>query len=170
MRPRVKSPLTAERLRELFVYDPKTGHFYNRVYRSSNAKPGQIAGTLKEGRYIQINCDGILCYAHRLAYLYMTGELPDLLIDHRNGNGTDNRWKNIRLATDAENSQNRKGPDSDNQSGYLGVYPNRDGTFTAQLVLGRRKVFVKKCRTALGAYRAYLKAKREHHPFQTIAK
>jgi hypothetical protein len=45
---------------------------------------------------------------HRLAYLFMTGEVPDE-VDHENHDRADNRWTNLRDATRATNQQNTRG-------------------------------------------------------------
>lgn len=63
------------------------------------------------------NCR-VRIYLHRL----VMGALPNETIDHINGNKLDNRLKNLRFCTDSENAANRKGPQSNNKSGALGVY------------------------------------------------
>lgn len=45
---------------------------------------------------------------------------PNVVIDHINGNGLDNRRANLRLATFAQNTTN-SGPKKTNTSGYKGV-------------------------------------------------
>jgi hypothetical protein len=52
--------------------------------------------------------DGYKSYAHRLAFLYMTGSLPPADVDHVNGVRNDNRWSNLRLATRSQNMWNVK--------------------------------------------------------------
>lgn len=45
---------------------------------------------------------------------------PKIFVDHRNGNGLDNRKSNLRIATHKENTQN-SGPQKNNTSGFKGV-------------------------------------------------
>jgi hypothetical protein len=110
-----------DRVLALLRYDPGTGVFTWRVDHNYNAKTGEVAGARFDGgRYWTIGIDGENYLAHRLAWLYMTGEWPPADIDHRNRVGTDNRWDNLRLATPSQNLANAK-KRSDNTSGVKGV-------------------------------------------------
>ena len=104
-----KSTLTAERLRHLLDYDPDTGLFTWKVSPARNVKDGQVAGSINDDGYLRIRFDGKAYAAHRLAWLYMTGEFPPADVDHKNGIRSDNRWANLRAATRTENSANHKG-------------------------------------------------------------
>ena len=108
-------------LRSLLEYDPDTGHFF---WRSSGKgrKLGQPAGALNRTKgqgYVSIGIDKSKFRAHRLAFIYMTGDCPDE-IDHINGDRADNRWDNLRAVTRSQNNMNatRRG---DNSSGQRGV-------------------------------------------------
>lgn len=55
-------------------------------------------------------------YLHR----FILEAAPDACVDHRNGNGLDNRRENLRLATHSQNQHNR-GKHPKNRSGFKGV-------------------------------------------------
>jgi hypothetical protein len=74
-----------------------------------------------EPKYWQVSVGGANLLAHRVVYLLVTGSDPaEMNIDHINGDGTDNRIANLRLATPAQNGWNR-GLNKNNTSGCKGV-------------------------------------------------
>lgn len=111
--------LTQDRLKEELTYDPSTG-----IFMWLKARPGRFlnrpAGSSSEGDYVRIRFDGKLQLAHKLAWLYMTGEWPTNDIDHVDLDRQNNRFSNLREATRSENMRNTK-PRSDNKSGFKGV-------------------------------------------------
>ena len=57
-------------------------------------------------------------------HIQLMGKIDGLEIDHINGNGLDNRRRNLRRVTHAQNTQNRK-PNKSGSSIYKGVSWNK---------------------------------------------
>lgn len=150
------SQITQERLRELLHYEPETGVFTWRVSRGRLAKAGDVAGTIETGGYMQIRVDGVAHLAHRLAWLYMTGEMIPL-IDHRDTQRSNNRWSNLRQFDKPLNGLNRRGANRNNGTGLLGVSKVRKG-YTARLHGKHIGIYP----TAPMAHAAYLARKSQH--------
>lgn len=116
--------ITQARLKELLHYNPDSGIFTWLASRRGRAKIGCEAGTILQARrtyYRVIGIDGDLHKAHRLAWLYIHGQLPANQIDHEDGNGLHNWSSNLRDVTNRENQRNAR-LRSDNTSGTAGVY------------------------------------------------
>jgi hypothetical protein len=123
----IKRDLTAERLRELLHYNPETGIF-TRIAPVYGCRIGDAAGSLTKKGYIEIGIDNKVYYAHRLAWLYMTGEWPPHYVDHREFQKADNRWDTLRNAPPSESQFNRR-KQHNNTSGYKGMHRHtRDKT------------------------------------------
>jgi HNH endonuclease len=108
------------RVHELFFYDPHTGVFLRRQPQASE-HVGDVAGCRTSEGYWRIHVDGRSYFAHRLAWLYMTGKWPKDQIDHINLDGSDNRWGNLRGATNGQNQANSL-TRGHNTSGFKGAY------------------------------------------------
>jgi hypothetical protein len=160
--------LTAARLRELLSYDPETGVFICLVHRGKKKRAGMQDGLADKNGYRAIEIEKRRYRAHRLAWLYMTGEWPTDFIDHINGIKTDNRFCNLRDVTHTVNMQNMRKPTINNSTGYLGVHPGYKGWFKAQINVDGEKLYLGKFKTAEEASEAYLKARRELQPGNTL--
>lgn len=167
---KVKSTLTAERLRELLHYDPETGVFTRLVatVRGARFAAGTVAGSVHSQGYRTICIDGRSNKCHRLAWLYMTGEWPADMVDHANGIKSDNRWANLRSADRALNMQNLRKAQTNSRSGLLGVCIERKGKFRAEIRFDGKRLHLGTHETAEAAHAAYLEAKREFHLGNTI--
>ena len=101
-------------------YDPASGRFFWTNPASRKNKPGQEAGSVHTNGYYKITIDYQFYYAHRLAFLLMTGEYPPA-VDHIDHDKLNNKWGNLRAVTYSQNSRNMKKPVT-NKSGTVGVW------------------------------------------------
>jgi hypothetical protein len=115
-----RQPLTMDRVRELFDYDPLAGVLIWRVATSSRNPKGSVAGSIGPNGYRSIMADWQKYQAHRLVWLWHNGSFPPADIDHANGDRSDNRIENLRLANRSQNMSN-VGRRRDNSSGCKGV-------------------------------------------------
>lgn len=151
----------AAELRRNFNYDPETGLF-TRIRASGGAKIGDVPSAGSEG-YVRIRLCGKTFGAHRLAWLWVYGELPERDLDHINGIKSDNRITNLRDVSHAINTANLVGPQENNTSGYLGVTRHK-GKWRAQISVDGKMRYVGLFASAEAAHQAYLDAKATHHP------
>lgn len=87
------------RLRELLDYDPLSGGLVRKAKSNRTDLAGQPAGTKAPG-YIRVHIGGKYYAAHRLIWVWMTGDDPgDLKVDHIDCDRHNNRWDNLRLAS-----------------------------------------------------------------------
>lgn len=157
--------LTYEQVAEKLDYHEKTGIFT----RNSGVRKGMEAGSLHYEGYIKIYLFGHYVSAHRLAWLFVHKEMPIMSIDHINGNKSDNRICNLRLATGRQNSENRVGPSKANTTGFLGVTRTKcNKRFVAQISVAGKTKHIGTFDTPQIAYEKYLEAKRKHHEFCSI--
>lgn len=136
----VDMPSAAE-LRAEFSYDPATGAI-------TRIRDGSAAfATLHGGGYLTGKWRGRCLKAHRVAWKLHYGVEP-MVIDHINGDITDNRIENLRSVTQSDNQRNRKTP-SNNTSGVQGVrWHARDKRWRATIRLGGSAKY-------LGEFRAF---------------
>ena len=120
-----------------YDYDSSTGVLRHRTTSSPRIKAGQAAGSVNSCGYVLVWFEGKKCQAHRLIWETLKGPIPDgCYIDHINGDKTDNRLENLRLASPSQNRFNSK-QRSDNTSGYTGVHFNQaSGKWSARLFVG----------------------------------
>jgi len=114
----------ARRLKSILSYEPLTGLFRWEKCLSPVTRIGDAAGcknTKHKNGYVAIQIDRMMYKAHRLAWFYMTGKWPKNQIDHINRDRSDNRWSNLREATNGQNKRNGNVYAS-NRSGIPGVF------------------------------------------------
>jgi hypothetical protein len=131
---------TQKQIKALLDYNPLTGSFIWKqrpfeafkkgIYQErdwinwNKRYAGTPAGCLNSDGYVAIRINGVLCWGHRVAYIYMYGSAPKNDIDHINRNTIDNRIVNLRDVYRSQNMQN-SALQQNNSSGVRGVSFNR---------------------------------------------
>lgn len=169
---RARKNVTPVLIEEAFFYDPQTGkltwkerpanHFAsNLAARIWNTKyAGTVAGRKSSEGYLAVALWGFEFYVHRIAIVLLTGEWPKLQVDHVNGDRTDNRSCNLRVATHKQNAHNSKKYKS-NTVGLKGVSKCPGcKTFRAQIYHDKKAHHLGTFKTEKEAHDAYARAAR----------
>jgi hypothetical protein len=170
--------LDAEAVRQLLEYDPTTGEF-TWIKREGDTRgvhiwntrfAGKMAGRISSYGYREIAISSRLYKAHRLAWIYMTGEWPTDQIDHIDGDRLNNRLVNLRPATREQNAHNCR-RHRDNKTGFKGVaFYKPTGKFHAVIASYGKKFSLGYFPTPEDAHAAYcIAAKRLHGEFARAA-
>jgi hypothetical protein len=148
--------ITADYLRQLLDYDPETGEFRWRARPDGNADwnrmtAGRVAGTVNNRGYRAIKIAGVVCRAHRLAWLHVYGEWPSDQIDHINRDKLDNRIANLRVVNNSENMRNLPPPALDPRT--LGVtFHQRDRRYVTAIRVNGKTI-------PLGSFKTFPEAR-----------
>ena len=160
----ITTPL--EVVRSIVDYDHLKGEFRWKIpMDNGKKKAGDIAGCFSSDKeYRRVYIFGQDIREQRLAWFMHYGEDPgpNYLVDHINGNSLDNRIENLRLATDKENSKNRK-KGSNNTTGFKGVYEKKDGSFDARIYANKEYKYLGSFKTKELAANAYKEASKKYH-------
>jgi hypothetical protein len=134
--------VTQDFLKEILSYDPDTGRFkwIKRINRKTVV--GSYAENKHSDGYLVVALSKKRYFAHRLAWLYMEGYLPEHEIDHKNRIRHDNRWKNLRHVTRSCNVKNCSISRA-NKSGIKGVHKEaRYGRWVAMISLNNSSKYI----------------------------
>lgn len=148
--------LSQHELMQLLTYSPETGEFRWLVTSSNRAVSGSVAGSQTSKGYVAIQVLGQRHLAHRLAWLYMTGEWPSGQIDHKDRRRSNNRWSNLREASNRQNAHN-VAVKASSKTGLKGVHFIAEaGLFTARIRHDGKRISLGCYRTAEEAHLAYV--------------
>jgi hypothetical protein len=139
------------------TYDPVTGFFHWSISRHK-CRYGARAGSLMRSGYWEIEIHSRRYLAHRLAWFFEYGEMPSAEIDHINGDRSDNRLCNLRLATRKQNAANVR-RHIDTSSGLKGAYYDKRRNRWFSSIAGK---FLGSFQNAQDAHAAYCAAARDH--------
>jgi hypothetical protein len=158
--------ITAEYLRSILNYDEKLGLFTWKIPPCNRVLIGAEAGTVNQG-YIRIQINGKRYFAHRLAWLYVYGKWPILLLDHKDGNTKNNCLTNLREATTHQNQQNQRKCSRSSSSKLIGAH-KCGNKWRSNIKLNNKTIHIGTFNTAIDAHQAYVSKKRQLHEFCTI--
>jgi hypothetical protein len=152
-----------DRLYELFSPNFAQGELIMRTQRGSR-KAGEIAGFLTyDGRYLMLGIDYKVYLLHRVMYAMHHRKDPgDMEIDHIDGDTSNNRADNLRLATRAQNGQNTRR----RRKGLKGAYLSFKGQNKPWMsTINREGVrhYLGSFYTEKEAHEAYITASAIHH-------
>lgn len=143
---------------ENLMLDPVTGFLFWR----SGEKAGKRAGGMNSQGYRRIYISGRYEQEHRIVWMLFHGEWPILQVDHLNGNRSDNRPCNLRLANCSDQMRNRARP-SNNTSGKHGVtLHKKSGKWQAQIGVDGKSIYLGLFESIDQAADARAKAECEH--------
>lgn len=100
-------------------------------------------------------------YRKELLHRFILQPNPKVQVDHKDGNGLNCQQYNLRMATNTQNSQNKR-KTSRNTSGYKGVSRFR-GRWRAKICVNYLDIHLGVWDTALAAAQAYDRASRIYH-------
>lgn len=149
------------RAHEFFTY--KDGALYWKIDRKhTKCKVGMRAGTFsKSSIYRQIVIDKKAYLEHRIIFLMCNGYLPEM-IDHKNGNKTDNRIENLRASNKYTNQQNVGA--SKYGCGLKGAtFDKSRNLWKATIRVYKKRLFIGRFKTAEQAHEAYKAAAVKYH-------
>jgi len=136
------SGLTLDDLHEYVEYNEHSGIFVlKKKIRKARIDIGSELGCEENG-YIVIGFGRNRYKAHRLAWFFVHGYMPEQQLDHINGNKSDNRLANLREASPSCNVRNQPISKS-NSSGFTGVRKaNKLGRYEAQIFINGSSVYL----------------------------
>lgn len=130
---------------ELFTDNGRGREWACRVWNTKNA--GRPAFCRPHGKnHLAGSIFGQLHLSHRIAWAIHHGEAMFGIIDHIDGNGTNNRISNLRMANRQMNAQNSRRR-HDCTSGVTGVHRHINKRWgkpcwTARIQVGRKRIFL----------------------------
>jgi hypothetical protein len=155
-----------QELQERLDYDRVSGLFTWKNIRTNRFR-GKVAGHQgHQGHrgYVSLYWNGRKLQAHQVAWCYVNGVYPVDLIDHKDGDPSNNAFDNLREASSGQNAQNKR-TQGNNRSGFKGVsfHKSHSGKkWRAAITVNKTTISLGHFATAEEAHAAYAKAAENH--------
>jgi len=147
--------MNSEQVLAMLNYEKETGLFRWKI-KAGRQAIGSVAGSKHSHGYISISINKKRYFAHRLAFLCMTGRFPENVVDHINGIKDDNRWCNLIACTQSKNMENRKCHQINSKTKLIGSSKHKSGKFIAQITRNKVHKYIGIYETAEQAHKAYM--------------
>jgi len=142
------------------LFECRDGVLYWKNPQAHRCKAGDKAGYVDKDGYTQVHCLGQRLPASKIIWCMHHDEMPEML-DHINGDRSDNRVENLRVVTKRENNMNRA-KRTDNKSGFTGVrWHKQRGKWNARIKLDGKDISLGMYQSFGEAVNARLKAEAE---------
>ena len=158
-----RSLLTCDEVAERLLYDPQTGFLIWKPRTRGDTRwnirfAGKRAGCLDPIKgYRTLSLNGVSYHEHRLVWMLVNRTTPPVMIDHVDGDRTNNRIENLRAATCSQNLANSRAVWG--VSGRRGVHwKRREKRWAAQIMVRGKKHYLGLFRDKEEAAAAYTRA------------
>jgi hypothetical protein len=134
-----------------WTYKSDTGEFFNKWGKKSktiDCYGYQVINTKFNKQKIQVK-------AHRYAWFFVYGEVPDNILDHIDRDRSNNKISNLRISNTQLNGFNR------DDKGFH--YNKNEKKFKSQIMIDGKSIHLGYFLTADEARETYLKAKEKYH-------
>jgi HNH endonuclease len=119
-----------------FNYNPRSGELSYNMPRHA-----VVVGQVITGPTVKVPASGPQYAVERIIWYWMTGKDPgELLVDHQDGDHSNNRWSNLRLATPQQNMFNKEGTGQFAKGVVFKADANRSKPWSARIRIDGKKV------------------------------
>ncbi|CAH1598608.1 putative HNH endonuclease [Vibrio jasicida] len=132
----------ATKFRNELLYDPESGQFLWRQ-PGRGRRPNLVAGSVKKknGNYWRkIVIDGQEYTCAQVAWTIMTGQFPQYIIDHEDGDSLNDAWDNLRRGDNCV-AQRNLAKSKRNKTGVTGVKSSH-GSYVAYIGVGKMQKYL----------------------------
>lgn len=147
--------ITPENVRQIFDYNPDTGELKWKKKISYKIRVGDNVGCLTKRGYLLTKYKYRRYFNHTIIWIFSHKKYPNYVIDHIDGNKTNNKIENLRDITVRDNVSNQK---IHREGKLLGSRKTKYG-FCSYIRSKEKIIYLGSFKTEIEAHEAYMKAK-----------